>query len=416
MIKFSEFNKNVAKVMSGTFFAQALPFALAAVLARIYSVEDYGDYYSFAAIVSILGPISSGKYELAILNPKKDEEAIALCQGSILISFLTNVSVSLVLFLFSSPIAAFINMETMANMLWLAPVAAFFLSASLSLSFLLNRGKAFGQLTKGKVLLSSVTNFSRLGMGLAQLGTFGLIISLILGYLSQAAFFLKHLTQLSNTHIISNTEKRKALFKSYSNFPKAMIPATLLNKSSNDLPLILMKSLFTGKIAGWYGQMTGLLKKPLAILGKAFEEVYRQKASEQIHEMGHCRPIFYSTLKKLILIGILPFTILFFTAPWAFKIFLSEKWLESGIYAQYFAIPLFLQFISSPLSSTFYLMSKNKILSILEFVQLFLILLAFGYTYFMQLEAQFLILSLSIAYSLAYLCKIIVLHILLKRA
>ena len=72
MIKFSEFNKNVAKVMSGTFFAQALPFALAAVLARIYSVEDYGDYYSFAAIVSILGPISSGKYELAILNPKKD--------------------------------------------------------------------------------------------------------------------------------------------------------------------------------------------------------------------------------------------------------------------------------------------------------------------------------------------------------
>jgi O-antigen/teichoic acid export membrane protein len=86
MIKFNEFNKNVAKVLSGTFFAQLLPFALAAILARIYSVEDYGDYYSFAAIVSILGAVSSGKYELAILNPKSAKEAIALCQGAILIS------------------------------------------------------------------------------------------------------------------------------------------------------------------------------------------------------------------------------------------------------------------------------------------------------------------------------------------
>jgi O-antigen/teichoic acid export membrane protein len=414
MIKFSEFNKNVAKVLSGTFFAQALPFALAAILARIYSVEEYGDYYSFAAIVSILGAVSSGKYELAILNPKSTKEAIALCQGAILISFTVNTFVLLILLLFSSDIARLINMESIAHLLWVAPIAAFSLSCSLSLSFLLNRKKAFGKLTKGKIILSLFTNFSRLGLGLAKLGTLGLMVSLIFGYISQAVFFLKHL-KINDLSIITNKGKRKQLFSDYSNFPKAMVPATLLNKSSNDLPPILIKSLFSGKVAGWYGQMTGLLKKPLAILGKAFEEVYRQKASEEIHEMGHCRPIFYSTLKKLSLFGIIPFTILFFAAPWAFSIFLGEKWLESGIYAQYFAIPLFLQFVSSPLSSTFYLMSKNTLVSILEFVQLTLIIVAFSYAHFIHADAIFLIISLSIAYSIAYLCKIIALVVVLKR-
>lgn len=415
MFKLNEFNKNVAKVLSGTFFAQALPFALAAVLARIYSVEDYGDYYSLAAIVSILGPVSGGRYELAILNPKSNTEAIALCQASIIISLIVNSAVLLAFSIFNLEIASILNMESMADILWLAPIAAFMLSCSLSLSFLLNRKKEFGKLTKGKIILSLCTNFSRLGMGLGQLGTLGLIISLVLGYFSQAVYFLKHV-QINDLRLILDKTQRKELLSSYSHFPKAMVPAALLNKSSNDLPPILIKSLYTGKAAGWYGQMTGLLKKPLAILGRAFEEVYRQKASEEIHQRGHCKAIFFSTLKKLILLGIIPFTVLFFTAPFAFSIFLGEKWLESGIYAQYFAIPLFLQFVSSPLSSTFYLMSKNKLVSKLELLQLLLIITAFVYTYSLGENTTFLILSLSIAYSIAYLCKIIALTILLKRA
>ena len=99
MFKLNEFNRNVAKVLSGTFFAQVLPFALAAILARIYSVEDYGNYYSLAAFISILGPISGGRYELAILNPKSNKEAIALCQASILISLTVNLFVLILVIL-----------------------------------------------------------------------------------------------------------------------------------------------------------------------------------------------------------------------------------------------------------------------------------------------------------------------------
>ena len=106
---------------------------------------------------------------------------------------------------------------------------------------------------------------------------------------------------------------------------------------------------------------------------------------------------------------------LFFIAPDLFALVLGDKWLESGLYARYFALPLFLQFVAYPLSSTFYLLSKNKWLSYLEFLQLGLILAAFGTSLVLKSDSTFLILGLSIAYSIAYLCKIISLQIILKR-
>ena len=414
MFKLNEFNRNVAKVMSGTFIAQVLPFALAAIFARIYSVEDYGDYYSFAAIVSILGSISSGKYEMAILNPKEQEEAIALCQGSIFISLTVNSFILLSLLIAGGPILELVGMESLSPYIWMAPICAFMLSSGLSLSYLLNREKAFGDLTRGKIILSTMTNFSRLGMGLMHLGSPGLILSLLIGYLSQGLFFLKKI-KWSQSALLKDPTRRKKLFRNYADFPKSMIPATLLNKSSNDLPPLLMKSLYSSNTAGIYGQMAGLIRKPLSILGKAFEEVYKQKAGEQIHEYGHCRPIFYATLKKLFLIGIIPFGLLFLFAPDFFRIFLGEKWIDSGYYARYFAIPLFLQFIISPLSSSYYLLSHTRTLSRLEFLQLSLILLAFVIAAFVGEDAKFLILCLSISYSIAYLCKIIFLNRILNR-
>ena len=49
-----EFNKNVIKVLSGTVLAQALPIAVAPILTRIYSPENFGIFALFYAIVSIL--------------------------------------------------------------------------------------------------------------------------------------------------------------------------------------------------------------------------------------------------------------------------------------------------------------------------------------------------------------------------
>ena len=58
MLPKSEFSRNVLKVMTGTTFAQALPILVAPVLTRLYSPEEFGVFYLFAALVSILSDVS----------------------------------------------------------------------------------------------------------------------------------------------------------------------------------------------------------------------------------------------------------------------------------------------------------------------------------------------------------------------
>ena len=72
----SEFNKNVLLLASGTAFAQALPIVISPILTRIYTPSDFGTLSLFIAIVSIFASIANGRYELAIMLPKKDENAV----------------------------------------------------------------------------------------------------------------------------------------------------------------------------------------------------------------------------------------------------------------------------------------------------------------------------------------------------
>lgn len=91
----SEFTKNIVTLITGTAFAQAIPIAISPILTRIYTPEDFGIFALFIAIISILGSIATARYELAIMLPKKDEDAInifALC-------FIITCIISLLLFI-----------------------------------------------------------------------------------------------------------------------------------------------------------------------------------------------------------------------------------------------------------------------------------------------------------------------------
>ena len=67
---------NILTLMVGTTLSQAVPIAIMPILTRIYTPEDFGLYAIYGAIITILGTIASGRYELAILLPDKDEDAI----------------------------------------------------------------------------------------------------------------------------------------------------------------------------------------------------------------------------------------------------------------------------------------------------------------------------------------------------
>jgi len=81
------FLKNVATLMTGTVFAQALLVLLAPILTRLYDAESFGVFSLYTSIVGFLTVIACLRYERAIVLPEKDEDAANLLALSMLICF-----------------------------------------------------------------------------------------------------------------------------------------------------------------------------------------------------------------------------------------------------------------------------------------------------------------------------------------
>ena len=96
----SEFNRNVLTLMTGTTIAQAIPIAITPILTRIYTPEDFGVFAIFIAITSIFSVIVNWRYDIAIMLPKKDEEAINILALGFIISCIISLILLILVFFF----------------------------------------------------------------------------------------------------------------------------------------------------------------------------------------------------------------------------------------------------------------------------------------------------------------------------
>jgi len=96
-----EFSKNVLTLITGTAIAQVIPIAISPILTRIYTPEEFGIYAIFVSIILIFSVISNGRYELAVVLPEKDEDAINVFALGLIINVSLFLLLSLIVFFFT---------------------------------------------------------------------------------------------------------------------------------------------------------------------------------------------------------------------------------------------------------------------------------------------------------------------------
>ena len=72
--------------MTGTTIAQAIPIAISPILTRMYSPESFGVLAIFISVATVISVIANLRYQLAIVQPKKDEDAAAIVILSMIIA------------------------------------------------------------------------------------------------------------------------------------------------------------------------------------------------------------------------------------------------------------------------------------------------------------------------------------------
>lgn len=401
MLSKSTYTRNVLILMTGTGVAQAIPIAISPILTRLYSPTDFGVFALYMAIVSILSVVVTGRYELAVILPKKDSDAINIVVLAIVLSFSVSVFLLIIVALFNDDITRLLGVPELSSWLYWVPVSTMITGLYQSLNFWINRKSHFKRLALSRGLQSAGVAATQTGTGFLGLGASGLVIGQITGHAVSSALLAqqvytedrKCLSDVSVVHIAK-------VAKEHSNFPKYMILGQLANVASSYLPLFLLSAFFGSHIVGFYSLAQRILIAPMGLIAGALGDVYRQASARQYEEEGNCRVIFVSTLIKLLFISLFFVTPFFFFGPYIFSLVFGEAWREAGEIASIISVMVIFQTMSSPLSLTVLLANMQFFDLVWQIVRLLLSFLSLyiGYTYFEGYKMALVFFSLSFSF------------------
>jgi len=398
----TEFSKNVLTLMTGTTIAQAIPIAITPILTRLYTPDDFGVFALFLAITAIAGAISNAQYEQAIVLPKKDEDAYNLVALGIIIAIFFSVLLLTIVFFFNQTIASLLGNEQLASYLYLIPISTLFVGIYNSLNFFNIRKKKYKNIANSQISRSTSLGISQLLIGHIALGPVGLIVGQIISYLSGNLMLFKTLKNNYKQGFITR-EKMKQQGRVFKKFPFFSLPSILLNSINLNIVNFLISSIFSITTLGFYSLTQRIIGIPSRVIGSSIGQVYLQEASQSFLQKGNTERVFLMTLKKLTLLSLPIFLVLYFIAEPAFAFVFGEEWRISGTYAK-ILIPLAaVRFVSGSLSNTLVVHQKQQYLLIFNIMLLISIILIFTIANNCNLSFNNILIYYSLIISVLYL-------------
>ncbi len=362
-IRGNNFLKNVAILMTGTVGARIIGLLAIPIISRLYSPESFGHMAMYGTVVMVIGTISCGCYEQAIVLPKEDSESWVVFLSSILICFCIFLLCMLLLVPFSNYFSFAVFKIENSMWIWFIPFGAFIYGIEMILKLWQIRKVQFKIISIGGVLGIVGKETFRIGSGFT-IGdnVFGLIGALLARNLVVISilgshFFKKEFYSIKRLPAIKEI---RFVLKKYRDFPFFKCPASFLSVISKNMIIFMLAYLFDNRVVGAYGFARNLLAVPIGIFGKTVRQVFLQKAANLRANKKKVSVSFVRTTVSLIFIGIVPFGIVLLWGPELFGTLFSEKWTEAGEYAQILSPWLLSMLLNQPSFEIFTILQKQK--------------------------------------------------------
>lgn len=355
----SDFSRNVLTLITGTTIAQVIPIAISPLLTRIYTPEDFGLAALFFAFFSILSSIATGRYELAIMSPKSDDEAKHIVFLSILVGAFIFFIATILIWFFDEEIVIFLGNPEIKNWLYFIPFLLFSFGIYQSIYYWLNRKKKYRRMSQNKIIQAGSISIAQLIIGIFSKS--GLIIGIICGWFF-SIFFVYRSSKIKYSDF--RLKKSKKLLLKYKEYPLFQAPSSLLNGIAAQSPIIVISRSFLDSTVGFFSLLSNTLNAPAALIAKSIGNVYFQRVSEHSNSSPHLllRDI-YSVAFKLFILSVVLFSPIVFFGPELFSIVFGREWVDAGSYAQILVYSVAFKFVVSPLSSIFLAIDKIKVSS-----------------------------------------------------
>ncbi|MGN7476659.1 lipopolysaccharide biosynthesis protein [Solibacillus silvestris] len=355
--------KSVMKVASGTALAQLIALLLIPFITKIYGSESYGIMGVYISFLTLLTSIVALTLPKAIVLPKKIEEAQALTALSFrIIVFMTSLSFILLLFT-KEKLINILGIESIGNWILLIPLAAFFSGVLQIVQQWTIRENQFGIFAKtavyqslynhgGKVLAGWIAPLS------ANLIVISSVVDLVRANIMMKAFKKKRLIDFG--FLRKNERDNRELLKKYKDFPLYQAPEEFIDAISQGVPVIILTSFFGPMSAGFYTLSRTVISAPSSLLGSAINDVYYPRLAQALQSNEPLKPILVKATKTLLLVGAVPYAILFVFSPPLFEAIFGTQWRTAGEYSRWLVLWIYIMFANGPCVKALIVMGEQK--------------------------------------------------------
>lgn len=383
LARHSVFVSHVATMMTGKSVAAAIALFTMPVIARLFSPNDFGVAAVFLSIVGITSHVAVLRYEMALVLPETEQEAVALMGFAYRVLFAVCCVMLLILAGYQMSGATLSLLELLGKWMWFLPLGVLLMAALQVQENWLARRTLFKVVAGSMVLGTVVNSGTRIGFG-ALMGSsvYGLITSNLLGMSCRLV-----VQKAASSEGLRATFRRigwpamRQIAHRYADFPKLNAPAALIFSMGQNLPVLLFGVMFSPAAAGFYAMANRLSQVPIAVVATSMRRVFLQKAAAVNNSGRSLRKAFLLSTGALALFGAVPFGGLWLVGQPLAAWLLGERWLEAGRYLEIIAPWLFMLWVTAPSNPIFVVLRKQKLWLFLQIATTVLRLGAFGLAY-----------------------------------
>lgn len=371
---------NVAMISGSTFAGQVLNTAFMPLVSRLYSPTEYGSLTAYMSLLGIYG-VGALEYSRGIVIPDDDEQAIDVLALSLVVLTITTVIGGVLLSTFDSELTAQYRFYLIAGMF-----ASGLYKIFVQWAF---RERNYVAVSKTKIMQATSGNLAKVVLGALGVGEVGLLVG---GILKVGA----GVTVLSNPFLKKHWKALRAVqyrnillsAKRFKEFPMYQFPSELLKKIGAQLPVLVISAVYGTSSVGFFGLANGVLNVPMTLIGMSVGDVFYGEAAK----LGRTDPrkvmdLSLRLMKRLALIGALPFLVLISLGPQLFSFVFGQQWFTAGLYCRPLALLSYVMFVFAPSSRIYEIFERQKDKLIINLVGVVLTLIAFWVALYADLSA-----------------------------
>jgi O-antigen/teichoic acid export membrane protein len=353
-IKQSLFFRKFLVVMSGTLVAQLISLVATPFITRLYTPEAFGYFSNVVSLAAVFASLLTLSFSLAIVLPKKENNALALTQFTLFLALILAVILILVLQIVN--IGSYIQLGKVS--VYEIVFYSYLLAVFEILTYWLIRKEHFSFRSKMFVLQAVVIVSLKLSIGFFYPDEAVLLYSTIVGVL------LVNLIVL----YFSGVSVRKwgglrgvVCAKKYSDIAKFRTPQNLFANFNQLLPIMMLTYFYSAEVAGMYALAKTVLLLPGNLIAKSIVDVLYPDLCKKYNEYKEIGRSINKSMLMLSVLGLIPLIVVFFFGKYLFSFVFGDSWVNSGEYAQWLCIWLYFNFINKPYITLIPILKMEKV-------------------------------------------------------